>query len=323
MSGITTLSFPAQDYVSYQHGDARIDCYVTEPADGVTSRTGLMLLIHGWGNDGQAAYAGVSGDYANRYDVVVTRVEYRDCGREAHHPEPGLTFDRPYDFSKLQTIDCLRAANATLEHYPALDRRRLFLWGGSQGAHLAAQCLVFAPSAWAGAVLCCGLYHPYTYAEQSAAGFHYDMQRHPGSGFVEYALGAGQHYAEAHEVEIRSARRNAALMPDGVPIVLIHGTRDDNVDIRHSVELYARLLACGKQARFYAIAGGDHGLGGAEAEDENTRDKATGKYAAAVFAATRPTDGAWPTAPTIIPVTAGRYEVCFAEAGATLRYVAD
>jgi hypothetical protein len=160
--------------------------------------------------------------------------------------------------------------------------------------------------------------------EQRAAGYHYDMQPHPGFGFVEYALGPGQRYAVAHEVEIRSARRNAGLMPDNVPIVLIHGTHDDNVDIRHSVELYARLLACGKQAQFYAIAGGNHGLGGAEAEDENTRDKATHKYAAAVFAATRRASAAvWPAAPTVIPVTGGRYEVCFAEAGATLRHVAE
>ena len=43
-------------------------------------------------------------------------------------------------------------------------------------------------------------------------------------------------------------------MPSNVPITIIHGTRDDNVDIRHAVGLYARLLAHGKTVSFAAIA---------------------------------------------------------------------
>ena len=43
---ITTIAFPTQDYTSHQHGDATIDCYVTEPDGGVTERTGFLLLIH-------------------------------------------------------------------------------------------------------------------------------------------------------------------------------------------------------------------------------------------------------------------------------------
>src|SRR5205085_1312899 len=97
---------------------------------------------------------------------------------------------------------------------------------------------------WAGAVLCCGLYHPFTYEEQMAALYHWDLKNYPGHGFVEYALGPGRTYPP-HEAEIRSSRGNAHLMPSGVPIVLIHGTRDDNVDIRHATDLYGRLLANG------------------------------------------------------------------------------
>ncbi|MGH2559278.1 MAG: alpha/beta hydrolase family protein [Thermomicrobiales bacterium] len=321
---ITTLTFPTQEYVSRQYGDARIDCYVTEPARGVSAATGFLLLIHGWGNDGRAAYEADSIAFADTHDLVVTRVEYRHSGREVLHPEPGLTFDRPYDFSKLQTIDCLRAAKATLDHYPVLDRRRMILWGGSQGAHIAAQCLVFAPSVWSAAILCCGLYHPYTYKQQWEAGYAFDIVQRPGFGFVEYALGPGRDYPEQHEVEIRSPRRNAALMPAGAPIAVIHGTRDDNVDIRHAVELYARLLALGKSARFAAIANGDHGLTGAEAADEDSRFKATQKYASDLFALTREANGEpWPTQSTVIPVTGGRYEVHFEREGAALRFDAD
>ena len=181
---IKTITFPTQDYVSRQHGDATIDGYVTEPAQGVTDQTGFLLLIHGWGNDGSVSYEEESIEFADLFDLVVTRVEYRDCGREAHHPEPGVTFDRPYDFSKLQTIDALRAAKATLDRYPDLDRTRMMLWGGSQGAQIAAQCLVFAPTLWSAAVLCCGLYHPYTFDRQQEDGYAFDMVHYPGSGFI-------------------------------------------------------------------------------------------------------------------------------------------
>ena len=320
-SRIKTISFPTQEYISRQHGDATIDCYVTEPDQGVSERTGFLLLIHGWGNDGSVSYEEESIEFADRFDLVVTRVEYRDCGREAHRPDPGVTFDRPYDFSKLQTIDSLRAAKATLDRYPNLDRSRMILWGGSQGAQIAAQCLVFAPTLWSAAVLCCGLYHPYTFARQQEDGYAFDMVPYPGQGFIEYALGTDAPDWPQHEIDIRSPRQNAQLMPSDVPIVLIHGTRDDNVDIRHAVELYARLLAQGKQTRFAAIASGNHGLAGAESEDEDSRFKATLKYAADLFVARR--DDAVrdrPLETTTIPVTGGLYEVRFQHEPASLHF---
>jgi len=146
------INFETQEYVSNQYGDARIDCYVTEPEVGIDGRTGLLLLVHGWGNDGSISYRDESHVLADSFNFAVVRVEYRDCGREAHRPVAPLTFDRPYDFSKLQTIDSLRAAQSVLERYPSLDRRRIAVWGGSQGAHIAAQCLIFAPTLWSAAV---------------------------------------------------------------------------------------------------------------------------------------------------------------------------
>jgi dipeptidyl aminopeptidase/acylaminoacyl peptidase len=111
-------------------------------------------------------------------------------------------------------------------------------------------------------------------------------------------------------------------MPANVPIALIHGTRDDNVDIRHAVELYARLLAHGKQVRFAAIANGNHGLAGAESEDEDSRFKATLKYASDLFAVHRDdAAGKWPLETTTIPVTGGRYEVRFQNDAASLHFL--
>ena len=238
---IKTIPFATQDYISVQHGDERIDMYVTEPAGGVTPSTGMMLLMHGWGNNGMEAYAQESLEYADQLDLVVTRVEYRNSGREARNPLPGSTTDMPYDFSKFQTIDCLRAAYATLQLYPQISRERLILWGGSQGGHLGAQCLIFAPHLWALAVLTCGVYVPLTYDEAQAQGFSLDLRMHPGNGFVQAALGVENRFEPAEE-DIRNPVRNATLMPENVPVILLHGTGDQTVDARHSMSMYALSL---------------------------------------------------------------------------------
>lgn len=313
------IAFETQGYTSKVYGDARIDCYVTEPAGGVTSDTGLMLLVHGWGNDGSLSYASDAESYADEFDLVVVRVEYRDCGREAHHPEPPKTFDQPYDFSKFQTIDSLRAAWAVLERYPQIDRRRIVLWGGSQGAHIAGQCLVWQPELWSAAVLCCGLYIPMTYERQLAGGFTWDVKKQPGNGFVEYALGAGKSFDAEHEFDIRNVLRNAHLMPGDVPVAIIHGTVDDNVDIRHAVELYARMSAHGKRVSFHAVANGDHGLGGAEAVDEQTRMDATLKHAKHCLTGQGDRAGRW-SDDVVIPVTGGDYRVSLDGGGPTLTF---
>lgn len=322
-TGIQVIPFETQDYVSVQHGDDRIDMYVSEPAAGVGAATGLMLLLHGWGNDGQAAYAAESQVYADRLDVVVTRVEYRHSGREARHPTSGRTYDQPYDFSKYQTIDCLRAACATLRRYPQIDHERLILWGGSQGAHLAAQCLIFAPHLWALAVLVSGVYRPITYADSQRQGFALDLQSNPGLGFTECALGAGKQFEPAEE-DIRNPLRNAALIPDNVPIILIHGTEDHTVDIRHSVVFYARLLREGRRVQFFAVENGDHGMEGAARAEEDTRLKATFLHGGQTLQTARRPEVNPETAPTVrIPVRGGVFEVTWPESDPVLRFNAN
>jgi len=108
-------------------------------------------------------------------------------------------------------------------------------------------------------------------------------------------------------------------MPGDVPIEIIHGTVDDNVDIRHAVELYARLRAQDKRVAFHAIANGDHGLGGAESDDENTRLKATLKHARHALTRVRSTPGTWPDE-VVVSVTGGTYRIGYPTEGATLRF---
>lgn len=291
--------------------------YVTEPAGGVRQTTGFMLLIHGWGNDGREDYAAESEWYADRYDLVVTRVEYRHSGREAHHPAEGQSWDVPYDWSKLQTIDCLRAAWNTLLRYPGLDRSRLYLWGGSQGGQLGAQCMIFAPHLWAATVLVSGLYIPMPHTEAERLGFAMDG-RETGQPTMHWACGDGPEITGA-ELDIRNPYRNAHLLPKAVPVTLIHGTMDLTVDIKHSIFFYARLKGMGRNVSFFAVHGGGHSLSGAEFEDENNRFKATVKYADVLLRDARRTRvEVLPAKPVRIPVTRGIYEVAFTQDGPTL-----
>jgi len=319
-SRIQTIPVATQDYVSVQYGDNRINTYVTEPAAGVNETTGFMLLIHGWGNNGAVAYAEESIEYADIYNLVVTRIEFRQCGQEARTAHPGGRYDIPYDMSKLQTIDCLRAAYATLQRYPQIDLSRLIVWGGSQGAHLGAQCLVFAPHLWALAVLSCGIFQPFTYEDGQREGYSLDIRTKPGYGFVESALGLGRSFSPA-EADIRNPLRNAELMPPEVPVVLIHGTHDETVDIRHSVAMYARLQGLNRPVQFYAIENGDHGLALATFSDIDTRAKATFKYVGpALHSSRREGVHLQPAEPVRIPVTGGNFEVAYPDAGPTLEF---
>ena len=320
---VQTIPFATQDYTSVQHGDDRIDMYVTAPAAGVQSTTGLLLLGHGWGTDGSVDYADESSQLADAFNLVVTRVEYRHSGREARQPLPERTFDVPYDFSKLQTIDYLRATYATLQRYPQLDRTRLIYWGASQGAHLGAQSLIFAPHLWAYAVLVCGVYQPLSAADSQALGFSLDLRAKPGMGFVESALGKGESFPPA-EADIRNPYRNAALLPPEVPVVLLHGTNDELVDIRHSVLLYARLQGLRRPVQFYAIENGDHWMQGATHKDEDSAYQAVLKYcSAALRTAHRAGVKLLPAGPVRISVRGGAFEVTYSAVGPTLTWQPD
>lgn len=319
---IRTVPVATQDYVSVCYGDARIDTYITEPAGGVQGTTGLLLLIHGWGNDGSEAFAGDSVQFADRYDVVVTRVEFRQSGREAHNPTPGESYSIPYDMSKLQTIDCLRAAYATLARYPQLDRTRCYLWGGSQGAYLSAQCLIFAPHLWAAAMLVSGLYQPMTYAQSREHGFSRDLTARPGFGFVDCALGLEQTFSPAEE-DIRNPFRNAELMPAHTPVVLMHSTHDEVVDVKHSVTLYARLLSLRRPVQFHPVEYGDHGLVWQTFQEETHAAAILQSATEMLYTTHRPDATLYPAQPVSIPVRDGVFTVTFSVEGPTLGWRSD
>ena len=43
------------------------------------------------------------------------------------------------------------------------------------------------------------------------------------------------------------------------PLLIVHGSKDRLVPFGQSIKLYQKLRACGAEADFYRVEGGDHG----------------------------------------------------------------
>ena len=210
----------------------RITAYVAAP-DSFDGDTGLMLFAHGWSGN-RYQYREMQREFADRYGLVCVAPEFRQSGYD-FDPTTGSGSTRPYDASHLQVVDCLNAVRVALDLYPGVNRSRLLVFGGSQGAHIAMLACVFAPDTFALAVALCGL-----------------------SRIADPALGwAGRDFSE-DELAIRDVVRMAERVR--CPVVLAHGTADETVPDSHTRELERALRSAGKQvvARYYE--GASHSL---------------------------------------------------------------
>ena len=98
---------------------------IVEPTAGVTNSTGLLVEVGCLcpSSTLHTDLAGSNGTYfADNYDVVYMSARYRA--------------NTPYDYGKFQSIDMYRAIGRTLELYPEIDRRRIYLYGNSGGGQV-------------------------------------------------------------------------------------------------------------------------------------------------------------------------------------------
>lgn len=210
-----------------------ITVYVVEP-DQIRRTTGLLHCAHGWAGN-RFQYADLMKEFANRYDVICIATEFRQSGYDSD-PVVGSGYDVPYDASFHQVIDCLNAVRQTLHLYPAIDRSRLMLFGGSQGGHITLLMAAFAPDTFACAVAAC-----------SVARMDDERVRWAGREF------------SADELAIRDA---VFLSPRiRCPVALMHGTADDLVPDAHTREIESALRKAGTvEVRSKYYEGGGHGL---------------------------------------------------------------
>ena len=321
------ISVETQDYVSPHKDQDGIEILVSEPVSGLTEHTGALLLVHGWGGS-KDDYTRDAHVYANLFDVVVVQVGFRGAGSASGSGEVG-SWDVPYDASKLQTLDCLRALGFVLAGYP-VNKTRVYGWGGSQGGHIIMLASLWAPHTFAGVISCCGLSKLTTRDEVESGEYGMDQverrRETDTCGFEELALGKGQCFSEA-ERDLRNVQRHARLVPEDVEYCLIHGTSDQAVDMRHTLALYTGMVRANRRPHLHLIEEGQHSLDGA-APDEDTRLKATLKYASSLFDRVRPSEETdFDTGGRIeIPVSGGKFIVDFssgAMASPALRFAPD
>lgn len=218
--------------VSAPSQDRAIDVALVEP-ENVGPETGFMLVIHGYGNS-RRQYAKAMERWAERYNVVCVSPEYRDSGLDAD-PEKGRGAREPYDFSHLQLVDCLNAFLLARRRHPHADVRRAYVWGGSQGGHIASLIAGMAPKTFALCINSCGISH--------LEPRHWEGTEHPFT---------------PPERDIRDALRWVDRIK--CPVVLMHGVADPTVGEAHTRDLAAALAAAGKDFSVRFIPDGDHFL---------------------------------------------------------------
>ncbi len=222
-----------------------------------TSPFPVVILIHGgfWRNPyGYTLMTGLAEDLAKR-GIAAWNIEYRRVG-DAGGGWPSTL------------IDVARAADYIRAIAPryALDLRRVVSVGHSAGGHLAlwlaarpriAQDSILAGSSISGKEKGkSDLPLPLVGAVSQAGVADLEMgwRLNLGSGAVAQLLGGSMKDVP----ERYAAASPAALLPLGVPQVLIHGTEDDRVPYAMS-ETYAQAArAAGDQVTLIKLKGADH-----------------------------------------------------------------
>ncbi len=225
------FSFASANTVSYTK---RITAFVVEP-NQITADTALLHCAHGWGGN-RFQYTELMKDFAERYNLVCLATEFRQSGYD-FDSITGIGSDVPYDASHYQVLDCLNAIREILGLYPVLNRQRMMLFGGSQGAHITMLMTIFAPNTFACAIAGSGI------ARMDAK-------------CTEWA----RRDFSADELACRDVIRMASQVR--CPVALMHGTSDDIVPDSHTRELEAALRSAGTieiRVKYYEGAG--HSLG--------------------------------------------------------------
>jgi len=220
-----------QELSVFSQGGKRVDILVINP-EALDDATGLMLALHGWGNN-RYQYRDMMEDFSKRYNVVCISPEFRDSGFDASPNGTGIK--QPYDFSHLQVIDTLSSLQAVRLRSPKLNDRRTFIWGGSQGGHIAVLATEFAPHTFALTIDACGIAYP----------------------TPEFWEKAGWH-GEGAEFEIRDTRRFVDKIQNKV--VLFHGIKDELVNVQESYDLETALRNADKEVEAHYYPNGDHFL---------------------------------------------------------------
>ncbi|WP_265563305.1 alpha/beta hydrolase family protein [Sphingomicrobium arenosum] len=239
LASVEPVTFTARD-------GARIPAYVTMP-NAAAGPVGAVVLPHGgpsardyWGFDWLAQFIAARG-------YAVIQPNYR--GSAGY----GESFLNGNGFQGWQTaINDIEDAGRYLIDEGIADADRMAIVGWSYGGYAALLGAAEAPDLYKAAVAIAPVTDLRQLVEESQDYSNHEM--------VERMVGSGPHLNDG------SPRRRVDEI--NVPVLLVHGDQDTNVDIAHSTRMERALEGAGKQVQFLRYGELDHQLDDSQARVE-------------------------------------------------------
>lgn len=247
---IQTLIFPSQKPIDNQPwtvpeaGTYQCTLFVddmvvkwVEPDAGVTSNTGVLVILHGISVSADCNKTFTTWDetWANSRDLIICNIYYRNAN-----------FFPPYDFGLYQMVDVLRGLGWLLDAYPEANLQRLYLFGSSGGGHVALQLAAVYPELWAEIYS----HSPITKITMPNDRLNHNYERDPSPygwdvnfmpSYRQTNLTVQQLRQLQAERLIRSPQWNLSHAESvtliSTPIYVFHGTADDITDHQHLLDL--------------------------------------------------------------------------------------
>ncbi len=232
LASVRSLSIPAPDGVS-------IPAYLTVPSGKDAHGLPTVILPHGgpsardeWGFDWLAQFLAARG-------YAVLQPEFRGS---AGFGDAWLN-DNGFRNWRTSIGDINASANWLIKEGIA-DKDHLAIVGWSYGGYAALQSAIVEPSLYK-AIVAIAPVTDLTMLKEEAQNF-------VNADLVAREVGSGPHVIDG------SPLRHAAAI--SVPVLLVHGTKDSNVDYAQSQRMNAALEAAGKQSELLTFDGLDHQL---------------------------------------------------------------
>ena len=241
--GIAELQMAAREVVRIPLAEGWIEAVLTRPV-GRSGPLPTVVMAHGgphgvrddWRFDSQAQFL------ANRGYLVI-QPNFRGSGGR------GLTFEESgYRQWGSGMIDDIHASLQWAVAQGLADADRVCSYGGSYGGYAALMLPIRHPGSYRCAAGLAGVYDLSLMHSQG------DIQRRSyGRNYLERAIGSN-----AAELAANSPVTHAAKIQ--VPVMLVHGNRDERVPLAHSQALRRGLAAAGNAPQWMEVANEGHGF---------------------------------------------------------------
>ena len=238
------LALGEPEFITVEAADGTpLNAFLIKPGDfDPAASYGLLLYVYG-GPGSQTAADRWGGSryvwhhYLARRGVLVASVDNRGTGARGRDFRK-QTYLR---LGQLETADQLAAASQLAER-PWVDRSRIGVWGWSYGGYMALMVSLQSQGAIAAAVSVAPVTHWKLYDTIYTERF----MRTPDENPDGYAAGSPLSYA------------------DGLvsPLLIVHGTADDNVHPQNTIQMIEALERAGKQFDMRLYPGKRHGITG-------------------------------------------------------------